>query len=541
MISKPHLTALWAAALLLAILLAAANLFLGDLNQDEGWYLYAARMVAEGQLPYRDFAFTQAPLMPFVYSLAQPLVDRWGVGGGRLFTALLGLAAAAFAAALAARLVDRSRKGAAAALAFVLIGVNVYHSYFSTLVKTYSLSGLLLALGFLLLTLSDSRWRRGAAFLAGAVLGLAAGTRISAGVSLPVGLIFLWAERKTWPTLWVWFGLGAAAACGALFLPFLAAAPDGFWFGLVEYHTQRHAGPLAQSLAFKAGFVSRLAQGYFLAAGMWVCVILARLLGLGSADSSPEGSASSAVGRTSRALWATAAGVTAIHITAPFPYDDYQVMVFPVFAAALAAAVVRLVPNARMMRWTLWSAALLAAAGSFSSPINQDWFMQGRDRIWWRMKDQTPLQKLQRTAREIRALAAPGDRLLTQDAYLAVETGLRLPRGLELGPFSYYPDWSTEKATRRHVLNRPMLEALLRSTDAPVAALSGYSLTIRCPEVQEIGAAEQDKWRAVVEERYTPKDVVRDFGQGYTTLRILVRAPGRPAERPQEAPASPAR
>jgi len=38
-------------AVLAAVILSAANLYLGDLNQDEGWYLYAAQLVASGQWP----------------------------------------------------------------------------------------------------------------------------------------------------------------------------------------------------------------------------------------------------------------------------------------------------------------------------------------------------------------------------------------------------------------------------------------------------------------------------------------------------------
>ena len=49
---------LWAAACAFALALAAANLWLGDLNQDEGWYLYAARQLSKAN-SYRDFAFPQ--------------------------------------------------------------------------------------------------------------------------------------------------------------------------------------------------------------------------------------------------------------------------------------------------------------------------------------------------------------------------------------------------------------------------------------------------------------------------------------------------
>ncbi len=46
---------------------AIAFLLYGRLNADEGWYIYASRMVYDGYIPYRDFAFTQMPLLPYVY------------------------------------------------------------------------------------------------------------------------------------------------------------------------------------------------------------------------------------------------------------------------------------------------------------------------------------------------------------------------------------------------------------------------------------------------------------------------------------------
>src|SRR3954451_19499873 len=45
----------------------------GLLVDDEGWYLQAARAVAHGQLPFRDFSFTQGPLSPFVFAPGQAL------------------------------------------------------------------------------------------------------------------------------------------------------------------------------------------------------------------------------------------------------------------------------------------------------------------------------------------------------------------------------------------------------------------------------------------------------------------------------------
>ena len=57
----------WALAVFAFAVLGAAAVWLGGLNQDEGWYLYAANLLAEGKILYRDFFFTQGPAMPEAY------------------------------------------------------------------------------------------------------------------------------------------------------------------------------------------------------------------------------------------------------------------------------------------------------------------------------------------------------------------------------------------------------------------------------------------------------------------------------------------
>ncbi|MDD2455658.1 MAG: hypothetical protein PHE10_04930, partial [Kiritimatiellae bacterium] len=52
-----------------AVAMYAFSVWFGNLNQDEGWYLYAARMVSEGKRPNRDSFFTQGPVMPLRYGL----------------------------------------------------------------------------------------------------------------------------------------------------------------------------------------------------------------------------------------------------------------------------------------------------------------------------------------------------------------------------------------------------------------------------------------------------------------------------------------
>lgn len=527
------------AALAATALLQAASLWLGDLNQDEGWYLYGAGLVASGQCPYRDFASTQGPVMSYVYALAQPLVQRWGVAGGRAFTGLLGFASFLAAAWLASRLAGPSAAGGggdasaragaarAAVLTLLLAGVNVFQCYFGTIVKTYSLAALCLVLGFVALSRAEGRRAGPWALAAGVAMMLAAGTRLSALLAPAATALALLVARGGDRRACGWraagFVAGAAIGGAVVFLPFLVAAPEPFWFGVVAYHAGREPGGLLPALAYKGGFVARLGLAYSAALGIALALAGHRLFG---ARRPPPGPAAHWL---MPALWSSVLAVTAVHFAAPFPYDDYQAMIYPLFAVGVGVALERRV----RAFWPLPAVAAVCALLALSSPVLQGWFIGPRDRIWWPLKKASPLMVLRATAASLRAQPEyrAGDVLLTQDPYLAVEAGLRLPRGLELGQFSYFPDWEDARADRCRVLNHRGFRELLDTCPAPLAAFSGYGFAIRSPEVQPLDGEESRELWERLERRYARWSSVAPFGQADTELRLyrLRPASGEPA------------
>jgi len=513
-------------ALTVCVLLTAANILLGELNQDEGWYLYAAGQVARGALPYRDFAFTQAPVMPFVYAAADVLVRAWGVAGGRIFTAFLGFLSVLAASVLAAKVASRRWRAHAALTAFVLVGINVYQSYFTAVVKTYSLCALLLTTGMLVLAAGYNSRRLLSCFISGILLALAAGTRISTGIALPVVFLFLlfWGWRTDWRS-WFAFGLGGGLGLLAVFLPLFLAASEGFIFGVLQYHTLRAPGSIVYQMVLKAGFLSRWVQAYMIASVLAAALIVLRLFPFRRppVTDSPVGVF---------VLLAVFGAISLVHFLAPFPYDDYQVPVYPLLGAALAAAAVNMLAGLtleegdfrrRAMGALLWTVFSVSVLSSFSSPINQQWMILGRDRIWWLTKDKPDLIRLREAGRWIRENSSPGDLLLTQDTYLAVEAGRQVPHGLELGPFSYYPDWDSARAEKLKVLNRESMLNLLEKTRAPVAAFSGYGLSIRSPEVEPLSREEQARLLIALDTRYETARIMEHFGQAHTTLQLMTR------------------
>jgi hypothetical protein len=506
-----------------AVVIAAAAVGLGPLNQDEGWYLYAALETAAGRLPYRDFFFTQGPLLPVVYGWLAPLWSDAGVLGGRIVTATLGLLASVLVALLAARGATPGGRLAAGVTAFALTACGVYHAYFMAIPKTYALAGLLLAGGLLALTRCERDRRAGLMWAAGSgvLLAAAAGTRLSLGAALAVTGLWLLAHRRRLGLAWLAFGIGGVVGLALVYGPFVLAAPEGFYFAQT-FHTGRAGG----GALFVAGSIARLLRGYLPLAGLATVAAVWRLAGCSRQDACSV--RSDVVAWPSLWLW-VAGAIAAVHLTSPYPYDDYQVPVMPLAAAAAAVwlmgAAGRCTAPAAARTAAVWIVLLCSGLATAASPLVQEWFMIRQDRFWVVQKKTSDLAVLRRVGA---TLKRPGTRetaplLLTQDVYLAVESGRRVPAGLEMGPFSYFPDLDADQARRVLVLNRARLLEVVATTDASDAATSGYAFAIGAPAMTELDAAEQSSLREALARRYSRTGEVRNFGQGWTTLELWTR------------------
>ncbi|MBQ7455724.1 MAG: hypothetical protein IJS53_04710, partial [Clostridia bacterium] len=304
--------------------MSAVAVWWGGVNQDEGWYLYAAQMVHDGKLPYRDFFFTQGPTMPFVYSVFSPLwrsanSPLQGLLGGRVVTLLFGFATILMAVALVRRLVPRESRSLAGLAAFALLGCNLYHLYFTTIPKTYALGSLFVMAGFLFLAcgLRAAAVARGVFLCAsGLSLAFATGTRISLVLILPVvgGLLLLRFRAFRWS--FAWFGLGGLVG---LFLTYGLFALDPASLRSLLAAQGYHAARGGFDPFFAVGSVSRLLRGY---AALCVLGVAAPLV----AQSASRPVAADDAARL--VLWALGCGFAAVfllQLSAPFPYDDYQV------------------------------------------------------------------------------------------------------------------------------------------------------------------------------------------------------------------------
>ena len=528
----------------LALAVAGLALWWGSVNQDEGWYLYAAQMVRDGRMPYRDFFFTQGPALPIVYSA---LASIWGpesplhgLLGGRVVTLVLGLLATLAACALSRRLVAPQQRSAAGLAVFALLAGNLYHVYFTTIPKTYALGSLFLINGFLLLAVGlgvgrDAAPALGRRFTAcvasGMALAFASGTRISLILVLPVVGFFLLARFRAWRWAFLWFGLGGLIG---LFLTYGFFALDPSSRAGLLAAQQYHAARGGFDPFFALGAVSRLVRGYaalgvVLFSGLLASKGLNGVNGLNGVKGEEDAHGLEDEAKTKgfdgarNFLWMMGlsfAAVFVLQLSAPFPYDDYQVPLMGLLTVSIIVWVFRRgVSPVRQAGFAVLAAGMV----SVSSPLLQQWMVYGQDRFWSVTKERTELSKLRFMAEEINLLDPGGTTLLTQDLYLAVEAGRKVPAGLEMGPFSYFPDLSSNEARARHVMNTEMLEKLLADAPANVAAFSGYAFAIAAPKCDEVPFDRQKRFFRILKEKYEVADTEPNFGQNATTLLVLRR------------------
>ena len=476
-------------------MLGAAAVWLGGLNQDEGWYLYAANMVAEGKTLYRDFFYTQGPAMPAVYRTWTWVWGNWGLLGARVFTLALGLTGICFAAGLARRLAPEGRKDAAALVAFLLLGCHLYHLYYVAIPKTYALASMFVAIGFFALTARRPVFK----LLAGFFLACAAGTRISLGALLcVVGLGLLFARQ--WKAL-LWFCVGGFGGLAVNYGPFLC--DPGARAGLIAAQ-QYHAARGGFDPVWAVGSLSRLVRWY-----LPVFIVF----GLGMAGTLKVGGWRLKVGQWNlHVLLLSFFAVFAVQMLAPFPYEDYQV---PIMGLLAVYAAVKLVSTAADSSRLLTMAILtlgLCFANSFGSPLLEKWMTNGQDRFWSLKKKSCEMAQLRDVARRIEAQDPGGKTLLTQDLYLAIETGRTVPKGLEMGPFAMLTDEEWKKLLTKTA-----------PAECAVAALSGYAFAIEPPVCNERSIEKQMEYWTLLKQNYKLVDREEVFGQNATTLLVLKR------------------
>jgi len=490
----------------------------GRPNVDEGIFLGAARLVAEGQLPYRDFPFSQAPALPYAYAAA----PGWGSSpllGGRFLAWGLGLGGTAAGLWLALR-----SAGPRAVLFAWLVGLGALPNlWLANTARAQSLATPLLLAAAAALTLAP-RGVLGAALAPSLLLW-------STALRLTNGLVFAcvcgwlaWRLRGEPARLAKAAGLVAAQALLA-FAPALLA-PRAAWFHLIEAQLGRgdRIGNVdrlpwaAEGLRRLGAYADLLVEAWLpalavlLATGLW---LRARARGARVDPAAPLGAPQTA----SLTLALLAAASFAPHLVFANAFPSYLMSAWALAAPAVGIVFAASLPHPRrpVIEGTLAVALLAAVAWNAAAQ-------------WPRYigRGEASFAAFQRTARGLAARHGPDCSALTLETHLAVEAGCRLLPGLEYSHFSYFPQLTPEEAAARGVLDFERLREQVAAHPPDWIALAPAH-----PRILTGARVSRDDAGRLVVPRVAPEDFVDALPVGYAyreRLRVAsgARRPGEP-------------
>ncbi len=435
--------------------LTAFDVVFAPVEKDEGAYDYAFRLVAEGQVPYRDFSYIESPGLPYYYAL---LLRGPGISirSVRVLSALTGLGGLL----LLIRCAARAAGGSAAAVTAILLLTNPYLAEYFACDVTYPLITLILAAA---LTLELSKTPLSLRMAGqGALLAWAGAVKVSMGLVALIWLgMLLWSRRRHLGA--VLAGIGAFAATLALTVgPLFLADPAAFRFNVLDAPRLRGSlfpfmskpRPLDQFLEFGWGQKPAAVRTILLwHSPMLVLGLMTLLWSRGRRGLREERILGGATGPVVASL---AAGAL-FHVFVPFPaYPNYLFLILPALAVPLAILYVRRIPPEVQDRQNLpWLALpLILGCVHLMSGLAPD--RVGLEIGCYR-------KGLEREMVRVVESIVPADGfLLTDYLPVAVESGRRVVPGNEGGRTSLIPQASDAEAASWRVLNRQAFLSVLR-------------------------------------------------------------------------------
>ncbi len=444
----PARLATWVGISLYA-LLSLVYIILGEANSDEGWYLYASKLVFSGALPYQDFAYTQMPLLPYIYGVVQ--VVRPSLILGRFTSFVFSLGTLLMCIVIAKRCAGKWAGGVTA----LFLAAFTFGIYFNAIVKTYSLLSFFFAATLFVLTSNRTetpKYGLALAFAFAAVL-----VRVTAFFFIAPILFYLFVVAKSRVSRVLIVVESAAASFLAAF--FLLPDWQAARWGLFDSHLRHWAGAgvstqvyhiLADRLpfiiqSFSPVLILFIASVYFLLRGsqprQWInqyipLLVFTMSLGLFAASHLANG------------LWEIEYLVPAL------------TTFFPVAAIVLNEVNRKLGDESRIfVQGTLLAALLLL-------PLNES--IQHIDITGRRL----PIAEIDQVANLIAQNSQPTDKVLALEALAAAVDANRstLP-GMTLAQFSVQL-MDTESAQRYRVVNVAMLTDEVERATAPVVVLT---------------------------------------------------------------------
>lgn len=427
-------------------------LYFRRVNLDEGWYLGAAKLVYAGKALYRDFAYTQTPLLPYLYGLLQPVFGL-GLYQGRFLTVLLGLTAWLLSAVSAYR-IGGWRAGVCC---LALLATSFFAATQYTYTATYALTACLMAaaIDISLRPWPERRRTIGAALL----MSLAVTVRLSTIVALPLFLFYLVLRSQQRVSMLIWALLTMLATLGFILGSHWLLSGDLMIYDIWGFHLDRILRTRWQIRKIRLrALTTALDFAVPLFLGGWgACWMVRRLIRQGWHDTTTQALF------IAGALTAIAGALFVAHIVPRTTDSYYNSLQLPMLCTAggiVLSLLYKRFEGRRLIH--LWPITLILFNG-----LTQGYATWRDGALTFPPQNQIAI--VRQAAQIISRYTTPTATLLSFNQHLALEAKRTTPPGYEMAIFSYRPTWSREEAQAYKVINNDLLFADLAANQGAVA------------------------------------------------------------------------
>jgi len=402
-------------------------------NADEGFYALSAQLVWKGQLPYRDFAYTQTPLLPYLQGAAMELIG-FGARQQRWLNVFWSLS---MLVGLGWYLIWTTRRPLLVGCIFMLWCGSLPLVYYSTIGKSYALTQLILVIAAWGLWLR----RPWVALVWISFFGvLAVGCRLT---SLPaVCVIYFGAAMQARQQKVAWLVVIGMPLVFALCMlgPFYAADPVNAYFWTWQYHT---SSLLEKRPVWRVGFDTLLiSPGLFtlMFVGVWVCRRKLRA--------------------ATPFLWCLLAGMVGIlaNIVVPSLYAEYTVIFMPLLIIGITEI------GGLFTGRTVYIAIAILTAATFGASV-----LKYPD-----LYAPSYLSRVDTAAAFLEKHTDRGAEVLTPIPEVALRAGRSHVPGFEMGCFSLTGEMSDQKAVSLGIRTYGQLLHLIESGE-PAAIVFSFN------------------------------------------------------------------
>lgn len=444
------------------------------INADEGWYLHAASLVMDGELPYRDFAFTQTPLLPYVYGPFQGIfgnsliLGRWTTFAMSSIGMLLWL--------LVCLKAHGPKQGCLLIAMWTSFGYGLFNN---TITKTYGFTTLVVAsIAFVIfLEFDETRRVRRTLFLT----SLGSLARLSfVGFQVPV--LFALVKRRDKES--IRFAVTIFSVLSFLLAVLILQNTDGAYWGLIGHHSMQW-GDAGASEKFLTIFFERLPSLFY---AFPLYTIAFGLIGLQLLRKPREGH----VAQMSAALWLGLLGLACVNLISGGFYPEYYV--------PLVFSLIGLLSMQQLDR-TRWSNAIAVVIVMAGSPLS----LTRWNPLFKEAPSPSEFTSYVETCRDAaKKESKPDSRVIALEALWVVhEAELKVAEGLSMAQFSVW-DGDTDESKRIRILNTELLVEAMQDESVSLVVLTSYDKVY----LGNLGA-----WASVNETLVREYELARRVGQ----------------------------